>query len=40
VTHNVGVFDPAFITLVTAKKRPADAWAPRIGVIVRQAAEH
>ncbi len=36
VTHNVGVYDPAFITLVTAKKRPQEAWAPRIGVVVRE----
>jgi chromosome segregation ATPase len=37
VTHNVGVFDPAFVTLVTAKKRANETWAPRIGVVVRQA---
>jgi len=36
VTHNVGVYDPAFVTLVTSKKRPQDAWAPRIGVVVRE----
>ncbi|MDP2825337.1 MAG: AAA family ATPase [Sulfuritalea sp.] len=35
VTHNVGVYDPAFITLVTSKKRPNETWAPRIGVVVR-----
>lgn len=36
VTHNVGVYDPAFITLVTSKKRSQDTWAPRIGVVVRE----
>lgn len=36
VTHNIGVYDPAFVTLVTAKKRPQEAWAPMIGVVVRE----
>lgn len=35
VTHNAAVYDPAFITLVTSKKRPNETWAPRIGVVVR-----
>ncbi|TLD45444.1 MAG: Chromosome partition protein Smc [Accumulibacter sp.] len=39
VTHNVGVYDPAAITLVTAKKRPDERWASRVGVLVRQAAD-
>lgn len=38
VTHNAAVYDPAFVTLVTSKKRPGEPWAPRIGVVVRQAA--
>jgi chromosome segregation ATPase len=36
VTHNLAVHDPAHVTLVTAKKRPGEDWAPRIGVVVRQ----
>ena len=37
ITHNVEVFEPADITLVTAKK-PRDArWAPPIGVLQRRA---
>lgn len=39
VTHNAAVYDPAFVTLVTSKKRPGETWAPRIGVVVRQATE-
>lgn len=39
VTHNLAVHDPAYITLVTAKKRPGETWAPRIGVVVRQGAD-
>lgn len=39
VTHNVSVYDPAAITLVTAKKRPEERWAGRIGVLVRAAAD-
>ncbi len=35
VTHNIGVYDPAAITLVTAKKRPEQHWASRVGVLVR-----
>jgi chromosome segregation ATPase len=38
ITHNVEVFEPADITLVTAKK-PRDArWAPPIGVLQRRTA--
>lgn len=38
ITHNVEVFEPADITLVTAKK-PRDArWAPPIGVLQRRSA--
>ncbi|PLK49588.1 AAA family ATPase [Uliginosibacterium sp. TH139] len=36
VTHNANVFQPAQLTLVTRKKKPADAWAPPIGVLRRQ----
>ncbi|HRL76487.1 MAG TPA: AAA family ATPase [Candidatus Accumulibacter phosphatis] len=36
VTHNIGVYDPAAITLVTAKKRPDEHWASRVGVLVRE----
>lgn len=40
VTHNVNVYDPSMLTLVTFKKRAGDAWAPRIGVLVRDQNEH
>jgi chromosome segregation protein len=36
VTHNANVFQPAQLTLVTRKKKPADTWAPPIGVLRRQ----
>ncbi|HXU93413.1 MAG TPA: AAA family ATPase [Gallionella sp.] len=36
VTHNVNVYDPSMLTLVTFKKKATDAWAPRIGVLVRE----
>lgn len=36
VTHNANVFQPAQLTLVTRKKKPADSWAPPIGVLRRQ----
>ena len=39
VTHNVSVYDPSMLTLVTFKKRTGDAWAPRIGVLVREQHE-
>lgn len=35
VTHNVDVYDPSMLTLVTAKKQPNTTWAPRVGVLVR-----
>jgi hypothetical protein len=36
ITHNVEVFEPADITLVTAKKPPGARWAPPIGVLQRR----
>jgi DNA repair exonuclease SbcCD ATPase subunit len=39
VTHNVSVYDPSMLTLVTFKKRAGDTWAPRIGVLVREQHE-
>jgi len=36
VTHNVGVYDPSMLTLVTFKKRPEEAWAPGVKVLVRE----
>ncbi|MDP5240633.1 ATP-binding protein [Uliginosibacterium sp. 31-16] len=36
VTHNANVFQPAQLTLITRKKKPADSWAPPIGVLRRQ----
>ena len=36
VTHNVNVFDPSMLTLVTSKKRAGETWAPRIVVMVRE----
>jgi chromosome segregation protein len=38
VTHNVNVYDPAQLTLVTAKKRPGAEWAPPVAQLVRAAA--
>jgi chromosome segregation protein len=35
VTHNVNVYDPSLLTLVTSKKRPDERWAPRIARLVR-----
>lgn len=35
VTHNVNIYDPAMLTLVTFKKRPNESWAPGIKVLVR-----
>jgi chromosome segregation ATPase len=37
ITHNVEVFEPADITLVTAKKPAGARWAPPIGVLQRRA---
>jgi chromosome segregation ATPase len=36
VTHNVNIYDPAMLTLVTFKKRPDEAWAPGVKVLVRE----
>jgi len=36
ITHNVEVFEPADITLVTAKKPKGARWAPPIGVLQRR----
>jgi len=36
VTHNVNVYDPSMLTLVTSKKRAGASWAPRIVVMVRE----
>ena len=35
VTHNVNIYDPATLTLVTFKKRPGEAWAPGVKVLTR-----
>lgn len=40
VTHNVNVYDPSMLTLVTFKKRPGETWAPRVGVLRRDTAGH
>ncbi|PQA75947.1 ATP-binding protein [Rhodoferax sp. TS-BS-61-7] len=40
ITHNVEVFEPADVTLVTSKKLPGARWAPPIGVLQRRAATH
>lgn len=37
ITHNVEVFEPADITLVTSKKPRGARWAPPIGVLQRRA---
>lgn len=36
VTHNVNVYDPAMLTLVTFKKKPDEPWAPSVKVLVRE----
>jgi chromosome segregation ATPase len=36
ITHNVNVYDPAELTLVTYKKRPGEPWAPPLAQISRQ----
>ncbi|WP_296749772.1 AAA family ATPase [Thiobacillus sp.] len=38
VTHNVNIYDPATLTLVTFKKRPGEAWAPGVKVLMRDTA--
>jgi ATPase subunit of ABC transporter with duplicated ATPase domains len=37
VTHNVNVYDPSQLTLVTSKKRPGASWAPPVAQLVRAA---
>lgn len=39
ITHNVNVYDPAMLTLVTYKKKPGETWAPRIARLVREAKD-
>ncbi len=36
VTHNVNVYEPSMLTLVTSKKKAETQWAPRVGVLVRE----
>ena len=36
VTHNVNVYDPSMLTLITSKKKADAQWAPRVGVLVRE----
>ena len=36
ITHNVEVFEPSDITLVTSKKVRGEKWAPAIGVLARR----
>lgn len=36
VTHNVGVYDPSMLTLVTFKKKPEQTWASGVKVLVRE----
>jgi len=36
VTHNVNVYDPSMLTLVTFKKKPEEPWAPGVKVLVRE----
>lgn len=38
ITHNVNIFDPADLTLVTYKKLPGEGWAPPVAVMIRQAS--
>lgn len=40
ITHNVNVYDPAELTLITYKKRPQEAWAPPVAQISRQKTSH
>ncbi|HEU0187292.1 MAG TPA: AAA family ATPase [Gallionellaceae bacterium] len=39
VTHNVNVYDPSMLTLVTFKKKPDEPWAPGVKVLVRERNE-
>jgi len=36
VTHNVSIYDPSMLTLVTFKKKPGEVWAPGVKVLVRE----
>lgn len=36
VTHNINIYDPATLTLITFKKRPNEAWAPGVKVLMRE----
>ena len=36
ITHNVNIYDPAELTLVTYKKRPEEPWAPPVARVSRQ----
>ena len=38
ITHNVEVFEPSEITLVTSKKLRGERWAPPVGVLQRRGA--
>lgn len=36
ITHNINIYDPAELTLVTYKKRPEESWAPPVAQVSRQ----
>lgn len=38
VSHNVNVFKPSGLTLVTQKRKPGERWAPPVGLLTRQAS--
>jgi hypothetical protein len=38
ITHNLEVFEPAEITLITSKKPRKSRWAPPIAVVKRRGA--
>ena len=40
ITHNVNVYDPAELTLITYKKRPEEPWASPIAQVSRQKAAY
>jgi chromosome segregation ATPase len=40
ITHNINVYDPAELTLITYKKRPQESWAPPVARVVRQKMNH
>ncbi|MGH8470043.1 MAG: ATP-binding protein [Gammaproteobacteria bacterium] len=37
ISHNVNIFDPTDLTLVTYKKSPGEGWAPPVAIMIRQA---